>query len=118
MRQDQYEKLQALTEKLADVLIGEIDPDKWPGAGLEPANMDRDTRGDRYWCKKNAGMTLTALTKLHAIIGLVQRTTPPPAPEDAAGEEGDLETEIQSAEREALRAIEAAQVRAKRGRGK
>ncbi len=116
MRIDQYEKLQALTEKLADVLIDELNPDEWPGAGIKPATMDRDTRGDRYWCKKNAAATLSALTRLHTIIGLVQRTAPPPATEDA--DDDDLEKEIESAERAALRAIEAAQARAKRGRGK
>jgi hypothetical protein len=115
MRQDQYEKLQGLTEKLADVLIDELNPEEWPGAGVKPANMDRDTRGDRYWCKKNAAATLSALTRLHTIIGMVQRTAPPPSPEDATDDEGDLETEIASAEQEALRAIEAAQRRAKRG---
>ena len=112
MRQDQFEKLQHLTEKLTDVLIGEIDPQQWPGHGIAPNVMDRDTRGDRYWCKKNAAATLSALTRLHTIIGLVQRTAPPPAPED-----DDIETEIASAEREALRAIEAAQSRAKKAGG-
>lgn len=114
MRQDQYEKLQKLSEKLADVLIEELDPTRWIGAGIHVANMDRDTRGDNYWCKKSAGMTLTVLTKLHTVIGMVQRAAPPPA-EDQPGEGEDMDAEIATAEAEALRAIEAAQRRAKRG---
>lgn len=113
MRQDQYEKLQKLSEQLADVLVAELDPSSWPGATIPIAHQDRDTRGDRYWFKKNAGMTLTVLTKLHTIIGLVQRTAPP-TPEDEDPAE-DIEAEVAAAEAEALRAIEAAQRRAKRG---
>lgn len=111
MRQDQYEKLQALSEKLTDVLINEIDPAVWPGHGIAPNAMDRDTRGDRYWCKKNAAATLSALTRLHTIIGQVQRTAPPDP--EVGEEETDIEKEIATAEAEALRAIDAAQRRAK-----
>jgi len=112
MRQDQYEKLQQLSEKLADVLVAELDPDSWPGATIEVAHQDRDTRGDRYWFKKNAGMTLTVLTKLHTIIGMVQRIAPPD-PEAGAEEPHDIDAEVATAEQEALRAIETAQRRAK-----
>ena len=44
MRQDQYEKLQTLTEKLTDVFLQEADPDQWPGKGLEQSAMDQQTR--------------------------------------------------------------------------
>jgi len=106
MRQDQYEKLQALTEKLTDAFIGEADPDKWPGHGIEPRQMDQQTRGDRYWCKKNAAATLTVIMKTTSLIGVIQQRS-------AAGgntgaevneqeqEEDSLDAEVRAAEKEA-----------------
>jgi len=41
MRQDQYEKLQALSERLTDTFLEEGDPDRWPGHGIEVAAMDK-----------------------------------------------------------------------------
>jgi hypothetical protein len=80
MRQDQYERLQALEEKLADVFIGEAEPEKWPGHGLDPGVMDQKTRGDRYWVKKNAVATLSLMQRVAVTLGQVQLrggTTPP-----------------------------------------
>jgi hypothetical protein len=111
MRQDQYEKLQGLAEKLTDVLVNEVDPDGWPGRGIALSAMDRDTRGDLYWCKKNAAATLSTLTRLHTLIGTVQRVAPPDP--EAATDDTDIEKEIATAEAEALRAIDAASRRAK-----
>jgi hypothetical protein len=82
MRQDQYERLQQLEEKLTDVFIGEAEPEKWPGAGLDAGAMDQKTRGDRYWVKKNAVATLSLMQRVGTLIGVVQLrgagTTPPP----------------------------------------
>ena len=112
MRQDQYEHLQALTEKLTDALIQEMDPETWPGAGILPASMDQQTRGDRYWCKKNAAATLTLIMKNTSLIDVARR-------QSAAGggsaaveeEETSLDAELRAAEKEAercLRKIQAA----------
>ena len=57
MRDDQKKALEALSEKLIDVVLEESDPDLWPGAGQSLADVDSQTRGDRYWCKKNAAAT-------------------------------------------------------------
>jgi len=110
MRQDQYEKLQQLTEKLTDVFLDEADPDKWPGANLESGTMDQQTRGDRYWCKKNAAATLTVIMKTANLVGVIQQRS-------AGGEEGgaavegekpevdSLDAEIKAAEKEAARLL-------------
>lgn len=114
MRQDQYERLQALSEKLTDVLLHEAEPEKWPGHGLDPGAMDQKTRGDRYWCKKNAVATISLAQRVGALIGQVQvagaGTTPPDAPAD--GEDGGagaardhLDAEVQAAEQEAARLL-------------
>lgn len=57
MREDQRIRLEEINERLVDVLLDEADPDNWPGAGILPADMSKEDRGDRYWSKKNAAMT-------------------------------------------------------------
>ena len=105
MRQDQFERLQALEERLTDTFLSEAEPDKWPGAGLDPGALDQQTRGDRYWCKKNAVATLSLIQRVGALVGQVQQagsgTMPPGAP-DAEGEARDhLDAEVKAAEKEA-----------------
>lgn len=105
MRADQYDKLKTLSERLTDVVLIEVDPEKWPG-GVDLATLSRDARGDRYWCKKNAAATLTLLTKIQSLTGMVERSqsgSTPPQPE--VDDEADLDREIRSAEREAARII-------------
>lgn len=105
MRQDQYERLQALEEKLTDVFLGEAEPEAWPGAGLPVATMDKNTRGDRYWCKKNAVATLSLIQRVGTLIGQVQGagagTTPPAVEGDE--QQDQLDDEVASAEKEAER---------------
>lgn len=106
MRQDQYEKLQGLEEKLTAVFLDEVEPKKWPGHGIEPRAMDQQTRGDRYWCKRNAVATLSLIQRVGALVGQVQLRgagTTPPA-ETGEGEEVDhLDAEVKAAEKEAAR---------------
>ncbi len=111
MRQDQFERLVALQEKLVDVLLDELDPEKWPGAGLTPGAMDQQTRGDRYWCKKNVAATQSVLTRNASLIGLVQRQTAGDGgsvevtPDAPGADEGGLDAEIRKAEKEAERVL-------------
>lgn len=105
MRQDQYEKLQALEEQLLDVFLFECDPAKWPGHGIEPANMDQQTRGDRYWSKKNPAATLVIVSKVQALVHQTQILGDTPPPLGDAGEEAhdQLDKDIARAEKEASR---------------
>lgn len=108
MRQDQLERLQALEEKLTDVLLGEAEPDKWPGHGLDPGAMDQQTRGDRYWCKKNAVATISLIQRVGTLVGHVQLRgtgTTPPEGEDGQPQEDHLEDEVKSAEKEAAKLL-------------
>lgn len=102
MRDDQYTKLKALQEKLADVVINEANPDTWTGNGKTPADLTRDERGDRYWCKKNAAATLSVMMRIYSVAGMVERAggTAPELPAGADGET-DLDREVAAAEREA-----------------
>jgi len=51
---DRTERINDLTERLADVFLTEADPDNWSGAGVHPTEMDPQTRGARNWDAKNA----------------------------------------------------------------
>lgn len=111
MRQDQYEKLQALEEKLTDVFLEEAAPDKWPGAGIEASNMEQQTRGDRYWCKKNAVATMSLIGRVANLVHRIQMNgdTPPPlepsALEQPGDEEATLDNDIAAYEKEATAAL-------------
>lgn len=103
MREDQIQRLQLLSEDLAEVVIGETDPNAWPGAGKPLAELTKDERGDRYWTKKNAAATMTLLLKVVNIAGMLNRHKPAPD----AGQAGDeLEAELAAAEREAQAIID------------
>jgi hypothetical protein len=104
MRQDQYERLQALEEQLLDVFLFEADPTKWPGHGIEPANMGQQTRGDRYWSKRNPAATLVIVTKVQALVHQTQTfgaTRDSETPDPAAEEHDQLDKDIAAAEKEA-----------------
>ena len=108
MRQDQYDKLQALEERLTDVFLGEAEPDKWPGHTLEPGTMDQQTRGDRYWCKKNAVATLSLIQRVAGLVHTIQINgeTPPPLANGEPAEEQLLDNEIASAEKQASKLLD------------
>lgn len=118
MRQDQYEKLQAIEEKLTDVFLGEAEPDAWPGHGIAVGSMDQQTRGDRYWCKKNAVATLTLIGRVANLVHTIQMnsSTPPPLGADASAtdEEKQLDGEIAAAEKEATKLLDEMQRRSKK----
>lgn len=54
MRPDQIARLEKLAEDVAEEFLREADPANWSGAGQNPAEMDRETRGARNWDVKNA----------------------------------------------------------------
>lgn len=103
MRMDQLQRLQALSEGMAEVVISEMDTGNWPGAGKPLAEITKEERGDRYWCKKNAAASLTLLVKLLSVTGMVARANSgmltPEAPGD--DEQPDLDRQIADAERKA-----------------
>jgi len=111
MRQDQFERLQQLEERLIDVAIEEADPDQWPGKGVAVAAMDQQTRGDRYWVKKNAVATISLAQRVGVLMGSVQGFgTTPTAEEGGDKQQHDhLDAEVKAAEKEAQRLLKALQ---------
>jgi hypothetical protein len=99
MRQDQYERLQALSEQLADVFIQEGDPANWPGAGVAPAELSKDQRGDRYWCKKNAFATVSLIQRVGGLVAIIQDNSNAGAGAAVVNEEeASLDAEVKAAE--------------------
>lgn len=103
MRDDQITRLQALSERLGEVVITEVDPHNWPGAEKLPAELSQEERGNRYWCKKNAAATMTLLLKVVNIAGIMNRQKPAP---DAGHAVDELDGELAAAEREAQAIID------------
>ncbi|NMX27111.1 hypothetical protein HBO14_11295 [Pseudomonas sp. WS 5406] len=103
MRDDQITRLQALSERLGEVVITEVDPQNWPAADKLPADLTQEERGNRYWCKKNAAATMTLLLKVVNIAGIMNRQKPAP---DASHAVDELDGELAAAEREAQAIIE------------
>lgn len=108
MRQDQFERLQALQATLTDVFISEADPSNWPGAGIDLANLDKQSRGDRYWCKKNAVATIALMQRIESLTGCIQRwgsgTTQPDG--DMSLADSDIDKQIDRYETEAAAILE------------
>ena len=108
MRPDQIQRLQDLSEKLADTFLMEADPGEWPGGAVGPADLTQQERGDRYWCKKNAMATggvlrfTLDLAKHHEATGQT--------PEEA---DADMDKRICDAEKRAAAAVKRAMTKAK-----
>lgn len=102
MRDDQITRLQALSERLGEVVIHEVDPEQWPGADKQLGELTQQERGDRYWCKKNAAATMTLLLKVVNITGMLNKQKPV----DPAGAGDELDGELAAAEREAQAIID------------
>jgi len=107
MRQDQYEKLQALSERLTDTFLEEGDPERWPGHGIGVAAMDKQTRGDRYWCKKNAVATLSLIDRVGRLTGDIQAASAAgTGSANVVDDEGGLDADILQAEKEAAKLLD------------
>lgn len=102
VRDDQYAKLKAIAEKLADVVIHDTNPEHWTGTGKPSKELTQQERGDAYWCRKLAASSLSVLVRVYSVTGMIERAggAAPAIPESAAGET-DLDREVAVAEREA-----------------
>lgn len=106
MRPDQLARLNDLSEKLADTFLTEADPTEWAGRSKLPADLTRQERGDRYWCKKNAMATGGVL---RYTLDLMAKHIGETDPEDDA----DMDRKIRDAEKRAAKAVKDAIQRAK-----
>lgn len=107
MRQDQYIRLQALSEKIAEVALFDADPDNWVGVGKPARELSKDERGDAYWCRKVAIGTIAVLTKVANLTAVLQQQTHEGAgPAQVEDDDGNLQQEIDAAESEAKKLLD------------
>jgi hypothetical protein len=102
MTPDQAKRLHALQDKLLDTVFREADPDNWIGGNTPTAELDRDARGDRYWCMKVAAQAVGIYARLDAISGQSGTAMHPREGED-------LDDEIKRSEREAKKILDRVQ---------
>jgi hypothetical protein len=100
MRPDQLIRIAELSEKLAEVVLEEADPETWPGAGVPLAEMSNEQRGNRYWAKKNAAATFTLLDRT---ASLLQHISDPSKPQD---NDEDLDKQLAAREKEAAKMLD------------
>lgn len=94
MRADQYERLKVLSEGLTDVVLVEADPATWSRKKVATGKHGaKYFNGDRnlYWRKKQATATLNILTRIHALVHVIERQAvkEPTTPDDAADKDVD-----------------------------
>ena len=105
-----YAELKAIAEKLAVVVVSDANPENWSAAGKKPAKMTAKERGDAVWSRRLAASSLSVLTKVHSVIGIVERhagNRPPEDPIDTivAEETKQLQRRVEEARREAARML-------------
>ena len=105
-----YAELKVIAEKLAVVVIMDANPENWDAAGLAPAKMNNTQRGNAYWSRKLAAQSLTVLTKVSTILGMIERHGPDdvdvtPADDLGAAEAAALKKQIANARRDATRML-------------
>lgn len=110
MRQDQHERITALTESLTDVFIRDADPSKWPGA--ESPELTQQERGDRVWALKSANQVGALLMRTLELRDRIAGVLPP----TMDGKDDDrAEANIAKYEKEARRLLDT--IGGKRGGG-
>ena len=111
MRPDQIQRLQDLSEKLADRFLLEADPAEWPGGDKSLADLTPQERGDQYWVKKNIMATGGVL---RYTLDLVKSHSTPGGEQDETERDSDLDRKIKEAERRAAAAVNQALDKAKK----
>lgn len=99
MRPDQRIRLAEVTERLAEAVILDADPDNWTAPGKALADMSQEERGDAAWCRKTAVQSVTLLAKMLTLQAAGEDGTRPP-------DEPDPEAEIARAEKAAAKALD------------
>lgn len=94
MREDQIKRLAEVSERLAEVVILDADPDSWTATGKTLCDMSKDERGDAAWCRKTAVQSVALLIRVEQLL----------LPKDGQRPQDDYpdpETEIKRAEKSA-----------------
>jgi len=99
MRPDQWQRLQAVAEKVAEIAITDCDPENWAHSDKTSKELSRDQRGDAYWSRRQAIATCGVLARIHHLVAnhnIIGETSTAGSPDDAP--EQTLERMIYEAE--------------------
>lgn len=110
MRTDQIQRLAELSEKLADAVILDADPERWVGYGKPASQMTKEERGDAYWCRKVASSTISVLLRVERVVQECRGGNDTGQPD----EDAEMEKEVASAEKEAERLLDELQKRSRK----
>lgn len=105
MRKDQRERLAEASERLAEVVLRDIDPDNWTASGKTLLDMSKAERGDANWCRKTAAQSVALLVRVEQLLA-DPNGAPPPPPD---GEEESEEEKVRRAEAKASELLERVQ---------
>ncbi len=92
MRPDQLQRLADVSERLAETVIVDADPDNWTATGMLLADMTQEQRGDAAWCRKTAVQSVALLIRVEQLLDPIKLQSP---------NQPDPEAEIKRAERAA-----------------
>lgn len=96
MRPDQRVRLATVSERLAEVVIADADPENWSANGKALVDMTKGERGDANWCRKTAVQSVALLVRVEQLLGQTE------AQRQRSGDtEADTEAEIKRAEQAA-----------------
>jgi len=103
MREDQCERLEAVEDKLIEVVLRDADPGTWSGAGLLLCDMTKQQRGDAAWCRKTASQTVVLLSQVQRVIANYRTPTKGVPPNDP--DPGEMIRDAENAARALLEAV-------------
>jgi hypothetical protein len=110
MRQDQYVRMQALSEEIAEIAIFDMNPKNWAATGIAAKDMTKEQRGDAYWSRKIIIADIAVLTRMAVLKNTLSAARSP----DDEDEETSLDEEITKAETEAKQLLDEVQRQAKK----
>jgi hypothetical protein len=104
MTPEQIKRLAEVSERLAEAVISDADPDNWTAPGVRLREMTKEERGDAAWCRKTAVQSVALLVRVQQLLAPDASATPEP-PEDT-------EADIRRAEKAAAEMLERVRSRA------
>lgn len=105
MHDTDYATLKRIAAKLAIVAASDADPDNWTCPGIKPSSLTESQRGDAYWCRKLAGQTLSVLTKVLSVTGIIERSVRDGVPPDDAETDKQMRDTVSRARRDAAKML-------------
>ena len=67
MTPEQRIRLSIVSERMAEVVLRDADPDNWIGGDKVPAELTKEERGDATWCRKMATQSVALLVRLEQL---------------------------------------------------